>query len=146
MDMKFEQSGFKELDNLLQKLPKNVENRVMQKAATKSMRVALPIVKQAAPRHSGKDRSPASKEYKTLKQNLKVKRFGRTRRGQKAARISTNDAFWGAIAEFGSRHQAAKPWFVPAMEKAQDAVMKSVSVVLGKGIADEAKKLGRGAK
>lgn len=146
MEIKLEESGFKELDRMLSNLPKNVENRVLQRSVNKSMRKeALPAMKQAAPRHKGK-RSPASEEYKTLKQNLKVKKYRRTRRGQKGARIDTGDAFWGAIIEEGSRYIPAAPWFLPTFIKVQAAILKTLGVEISNGIELEAKKLLKGGR
>jgi len=137
--------GFKEFDRMLDKLPENVAKRVLQKAVTKSLRTALKVIKVAAPRHKG-ERSPASKEFKTLKQNLRVVKIRRTKRGQKGAMITTGNAFWGFIAEMGSRNQPARPWFLPAFRGVQDLILSTLGVELGKGIEDEAKKLAKGGR
>lgn len=146
MQLKIKEEGFKELDAMLARLPKNVENRVLQRGVNKSMRAGvLKSLKQAAPRHKGK-RSPASQEYKTLKQNLKVKRYRKTARGQKGARIDTGNAFWGAIIESGSRYIPAAPWFLPTFLQAQSAILKILRVEIRNGIELEAKKLLKGGK
>ena len=143
MNIIIKNDGFKELDKLLSDLPKNVENRIMQKAVTKSIRKALPPIKKNAPRHKKGERSPSSMEYGTLKQNLKVKRLKRVRKGEKGARIDTGKAFWGVIIEQGSRYITAAPWFLPAFIQSQEIMLKSLGDEIGKGIELEAKKLGK---
>lgn len=146
MIIKTEMSGFKDFDKVLNKLPKNIENRVLQKSTNKAMRAGLRDMKAAAPVHKRGEQSKASIEYKSLKRNLKVKRLRRTSRGQKASRIDTGKAFWGVFFELGTRSQPARPWFLPAFQKAQTKVLDTLKIELGKGIEDEAKKLARTKK
>lgn len=132
--------GFDEFDKFLQKMPENVEKRVLQKSVNKALRSSQKALRAAAPRHKG-EQSAASKEYKELRKNIKVKRLRRTARGQKGARIDTGQAFWGYIYEKGSRYQAANPWFEPAFMGAKDNILKVLGVELGKNIEIEARKL-----
>lgn len=135
-----ELSGFDEFDNLLKKLPERVEKRVLQKSVNKALRSSQKAFKAAAPRHTG-EQSPASKEYGTGRKNIKVKKLRRVRKGQKAARLDTGNAFWLYIYEKGSRYQPARPWFLQAFQKSREAILNVLRDELGKNIESEAKKL-----
>lgn len=138
-------SGFKEFSALLKELPRNVENRVLQDATNKAMRAALPQMKAAAPVHK-EDRSSASKQYGTLKQNIRVSRLKRVRKGQKGTRIHTGNAFWGFIYEMGSRYQPARPFFAPAFRAMQTTIINVLGVEIGKGIEREAARSYKGGR
>lgn len=136
-------SGFKEADELLRQLPRNVENRVLQASTMAGAREIRKAVKAEAPRGKG-DRSPASKQYKRLSQNIKVKPLKSVRRkGIRGARVDTGKAFWGMFLEFGTRFIAAMPWFRPAVTKARDPAVNALKNALGRGIEREATKLAR---
>lgn len=130
--------GLKELDMALQQLPEKVSRRVLQSAVTSSVRVARKEIKKSAPR--GAMPSKASAEYGRLHQNLKVGK-ARTKKSDKSAFISTGKAFWGYFLEYGTRRIPAKPWFVPAFERSQDAMIKTLKEKLGKGIDKEFNKM-----
>ena len=133
-------SGFDEFDRFLQKMPEKTEKKILQKSVTKAMRQGQKAAKEAAPVHLD-EQSPASKEFGTLKKNIKVQRIKRTPRGQKGARLHTGDAFWGYIYETGSRYQPANPWFLPAFTSAQHEILRTLGQELGKNIEKEAKAL-----
>lgn len=136
-------SGFQEAERLLQQLPKAAENRVLQASTMAAARVIRKNVKAKAPRSKGK-RSPASKKYKRLSQNIRVVRLKRARRrGQRGARIDTKDGFWGLFLEFGTRHQQARPWFRPAVAEARGDAIDKLAEALGRGIEREADKLAK---
>lgn len=136
--------GFDDADKLLRKLPRNVQNRVLQRATTDTLKeVALKPIKNAAPRHK-EQRSAASLKYGTLFQNIRVARLRKVRKGEKGARVHTGNAFWGALIERGTRHIAAMPWFGPKFRSLQNSMIKTLGDKLGHGIADEAQKLYRG--
>lgn len=140
---KMELDGFDALDKALKKLPDRIENKVLQKSVNKALRVALKDVKAAAPRDTG-DKSPSSEKYGPLWKNLKVKKYRKTKKNQKGARMETGNAFWAIFYELGTARQPARPFFGPAFRKAADKVLKTLRVELGKNIEKEAKKLGKG--
>ena len=133
--------GFRELDLLLQKLPQRIENKVLQASTTAGARAMAKEVKAAAPVGAGKQ-SPASKQYKRLKQNIKVAPLRIARqKGRRGSRIYTGNAFWGMFLEFGTRFIAARPWFRPAIERSQGAGIKELREGIARGIDREARKL-----
>lgn len=136
--------GFEEFDKLLRELPQNVENKVLQTATRKAARSVVPLIKAAAPTHTD-ERSKASKEYGTLKSNIRTSNT-RGKKGQRGTRIHTGNAFWGYIYEMGSRFQAARPWFAPAFSKAQGTMIKTLGDEIGKGIEREAEKGYKGGR
>ena len=131
--------GFKELDKLLKDLPQNVERKVLQSAVTGAIREGAKEIRKAAP--VGIDPSPASQKYGPLKKNIRVARVRKPNPGQRGASVNTGDAFWGAFYELGTRHQAARPWFGPAFERAVSKILDELKKRLGDGIEKEANKL-----
>lgn len=139
MTVKMELHGFKELNKALKDLPKNVENRVLQRSVTGAMRSVLKDFKAAAPVHLDAQ-SPASKKYGTLKKNIRVSNRKRKQKNSRTSTVHTGDAFWGYIYEKGSRRQPARPWFLPTFSRLSESVLKVLRERLGKGIEDEFKK------
>jgi len=136
--------GFAEFERLLKQLPQNVENRVLQAATTAGAREMGKAVKANAPISTG-ERSPASKLYGRLSENIKVQALKSVRqKGRRGARVYTGNAFWGMIIEFGRKKIAARPWFRPAIIHSQAAAIDKLKVGLGRGVEREAKKLFRG--
>jgi HK97 gp10 family phage protein len=134
-----ETKGFKELNNLLKELPKNVENKVLMRSAVGAARAGAKVIKEAAP--VGDEPSEASKKYGSLKKNIRAGRAKARKRSAREALIHTRDAFWGWFYEFGNPRQPARPWFVPAFKSASTRMLDEIKSRLGKGIEDEAKKL-----
>jgi len=143
MKMETKLGGFEQLDNLLSRLPQNVENKVLQKSVTKAFRIALRAVKANAPRDED-GQSPASKKYGRLFQNIKIRASKRDRKkGQRGAFISTGRSFWGLLLEKGTRYISAKPWFLPAITSTQQEVFKDLAANIAEGIETEALKLAK---
>ena len=136
--------GFAEAEKLLRQLPQNVENRVLQAATMAGAREMRKAVKANAPIGTG-ERSPASKQYKRLSQNIKAQALKSVRqKGRRGARVYTGNAFWGLFLEFGTRFISARPWFRPAIIQSQAAAIDKLKQALGRGVEREAKKLFRG--
>jgi HK97 gp10 family phage protein len=136
-DIKLE--GFKELDAALSKLPANVAKRVLQRSVTGAMRLARKDVKAAAP--VGEVQSENSQKYGRLSKNINVGRAKNRDKSAKSAYISTGKSFWGYFLEKGTKYIPAKPWFVPAFERASNAVLSELKKRLGEGIDKELKGL-----
>jgi hypothetical protein len=140
-DLKYtlETRGFKELDNLLKQLPRNVENRVLSRSVMGAARLGVKFIKAAAP--VGIEPSEASKKYGSLKKNIRAGRAKRKKKSTKEAMLHTGDAFWGWIIEHGKHDQVARPWFVPAFQNATGQMLDEIKKRIGIGIEQEAKKL-----
>lgn len=137
--------GFEDMHRLLQQLPKNVQNRVVQQAATVGLRAARGDIKNAAPRHEG-EQSQASKKYGTIRNNIKVVKKRRVKRGQKGARIHTGKAFWANFYEKGTRYQPARPWFAPAFTAAVPKIIDAMAAKMREGLLVETEKFRNGRK
>lgn len=136
--------GDKELTRVLQALPNRVQKNVLQGATIETLReIPLKPIKEAAPRHERGKRSQASKKYGTLKSNIRVSKLKRVRKGSKGARISTGNAFWGALIERGTRYISAKPWFRPTFSRLQNSIFKTLGLKIGIGIEREARKISK---
>lgn len=132
--------GGTKFEDMLAKLPERIENKILQKSVNEAMKIGFKAVRAAAPVHTA-FQSAASKRYGTLKKNIKVRPSkSNATKGQRAAYITTGDAFWGFLYEKGSRHQPARPWFFPAFQSSVSAIIKQLGDSLGKGIENEAQK------
>lgn len=139
MVVKVEFQNFKEMEALLGSLSRKLENKFLQNMVSDALRkAAMPVMKAAAPKHSG-NQSKASKEYGTIVKNLKVKKTKAKKNG-KGAKIDTGDAFWAYILEVGTRSTPAKPWFVPAFESAKNAILNQLIPSMKRAIEREAKR------
>lgn len=141
--VQFQLHGFDEFKKVLEALPERVEKRVLQNATYAGARVGRAAIKKAAPRHKEGEQSPASKLYGPLWKNIRMSKLRRVRRGEKAARIHTGNAFWGFIREKGSRYIPAQPWFLPAFQGAINAMLEAMASNMGRGIEREAAKLAK---
>lgn len=138
-------TGFKEFESLLNQLPKNIEERVLQSSTRQAATVMRKAVAQAAPISKGKQ-SPISAKFGHLKRNIKAKVSKiHKKRGQRGAYVTTQNAPQGFWYEFGTRFQSAKPWFRPAVVGSESAVLKKLADGIGKGIEREAVKLAKKA-
>lgn len=133
--------GFKELDNMLAKLPQNVENRAIQAGLMGAMRKVAKAIRGAAPRNQG-DQSKASRQYGSLYSNIRVKTMRYNKgNGKRGAVISTGNAFWGNFLEFGTRYIAARPWFLPTFNASQQQAVDELKTRLTARIEKEMKAL-----
>lgn len=141
-------NGFSDAEKLLKQLPIAAEKRVLQSATMAAARVVTKQIKVDAPRATKGEQSAASKKYKHLYQNIKTVRLKSLARkkGIRGARSYTGNAFWGLFLEFGTRFIAARPWFRPAVAKAESAAVNTLKIALGRGIEREATKLAKGVK
>lgn len=135
--------GFREAEKVLRELGPKIEERVLQNATLAGGRVMARAVKEDAPKGTG-EQSPSSKKYGRLSKNIKtaVLRIAKVK-GQRGARISTGNAFWGLFLEFGTRFINARPWFRPAIDRSTNQAIVKLREILGRGIEREAVKLAR---
>lgn len=141
MEFRSRIDGFKEAEKLLKQLPERTQNRVLQAAVTSGAREVRKAVKAAAPQSTDAERSPASKKYGRLRDNIRVIRLRRVPRGTKAARVDMGNAFWGLILALGSRYIPANPWFSNAFNGATAAGFAKMRDTLVDRIEKEAVKL-----
>jgi HK97 gp10 family phage protein len=140
IDITMRVDGLKELDNLLAKLPQNVENRILQKSVTGALKEAFADIQRHAPKHLTDEQSKNSRQYGSILANLRLV-TAKGARGMRSSRIDTGKAFWGYFIEKGTAHQPAQPWFDPAFRGAVGKVLAKLETLLDKGITDEFKKL-----
>lgn len=127
--------GFSELIKVLKQLPRQMEHKVLQDAASAGAREAAKHIRAAAPRYKGSRRSPASTRYGPLHKNIRVKALRRWKpKGIRGARVFTGNAFWGTFLEYGTKHIKAKPWFRPAVMRNKDAIVQAIGRGLVKGL------------
>lgn len=138
VDMKWD--GFKEFDNLLAQLPRNVEERVIQKAVNKVLKNVLPEFMRRAPKHKTGEQSKMSKEYGSILANLRV-RPTRSQPGSRGARVTTGNAFWAYFFDKGTRHQPARHWYDRVFAALSEKLLSALGVEIDAGVEREVKKL-----
>jgi len=138
MRFTYEIEGMRELEKLFKALPKNVSNRVTQKATTQTAKaIYLPALIAAAPFDTGK-RSPDSRFYGALKTNIEVERLRKSKsKTRKGARVWTGESFWGYFYEMGTSRQPPRPWFVPTISRIREAGYMDLKDRLLSGITNE---------
>lgn len=133
--IKIKKSGFNEFHKMLGILPKRVNDRVVQKATVSAMREARKFIKKAAP--TGKEKSPSSEKYGSIKKNIRVIKLRRVAQFEKAARVDTGKAFWAVFYDRGTKRQPPRPFFKSAIDAASSAIYKKYADVLADGIERE---------
>ena len=132
-------TGFNDFEKLLKELPTRVQKKILQKSVTGAMREIRTDMRNAAPRDEN-GQSQASKEYGRLRKNIKVVKLKKTKPGEKGARITTGNAYWGYFYELGTRFQPARPWFRTQFASVQGKALKKLGELIGDGIEQEARK------
>lgn len=138
--VRIELSGFKELQTAIDKLPGNVDNRVLQAAVTGAIRQGAKEIRSSVPVGS-EPRSINSQKYGSARKNIKVSRVRSAKKSGKGAKVTTGNAFWMWFYERGSRHQPARPWFAPAFARAKGAMLAELSDRIKTGVEREFSKM-----
>ncbi len=135
--------GLAAADKVMRDLPAAVEHKVLQKSTRAGGNVWRKALRGVAPRGTGKQ-SKASQKYGRLFENISTKVLRKAKKkGLRGVRVSTGNAFWGYLLEFGTRFIPAQPWFRPTIERTRAAAEKALRNETGKSIEAEAKKLAR---
>lgn len=132
-------TGLKECNEVLKRLPERVQKRVLANAVRAGATVVNRAVKAAAP--VGDEKSPASKQYGSIKQNIRVQRLRKVPKTAAGHRVWTKDAFWAMFYEFGTSRQPARPFFRPAWDASLSEAVARIRERLAAGVEREAKKL-----
>lgn len=133
----FKVSGFKEAIALLNRLPKEMQNKVITDALREGTEVVYKAIIANAPRHKGKQ-SKASRMYGSILENIRMYKCKfNVPADWVIFRVSTGDAFWGNFIERGTRFIAAMPWFRPKADSCASRVKRVVADRMKSGF-DEA--------
>lgn len=135
----FDVQGLDKLNKKLEQLPLQTEKKILNRVLVKALRTIRKQMAEAAPKHSG-ERSEASKQYGTIKKNIKVGLLKSRKRWVKGASIHTGKAFWANFYELGTSKQAARPWFLPRFRSLSGQLLKNFAEKLGEEIEKEAEK------
>ena len=147
----FKLSGARELDRVLQKLPREIGEKVL----LSSLRVGAKEIKEAAKARAPVRSGGGAKTVKTavgggirvvrqpgfLKNSIRIARL---RGSESSAAVSIGprrEAFYGMFQEFGTRFQPARPWLRPALDAAAGRAIAAFGKALGKKVERAAVKL-----
>lgn len=144
--------GAKELEAVLKQLPEHMAKQVVRAALRKA---AVPILDEArrlAP--VGQESKGRTRLRTTKKGKVTVANYGKLRgelkiitvpdsksKSSASVAISVGKAYWGMFVEFGTRHQAAKPFLRPAFDAKWRESLDILGRELGTMIERAAKKL-----
>lgn len=153
-EVNFNLSGFEDLKRTLAEL--NTESAT--KVGTVAAREGAKMVKQAFVEAAPVGAEPTAKtrrsksgkvvayDYGRLRDNIRIRKQKGEGQNQIKFSVGVGSAFWGIFSEFGTRHQAARPWLRPAFQVIGPQVINEVGRLLGIGITREAKRLARRAR
>jgi HK97 gp10 family phage protein len=152
MRVSFQVNGLKELEAALATLPQAVGERVIEGATRKGANEMKRLIREAAPvrqeggtkRLSSSRKNMQTREPGNLKRNIITDKIRNSRLASAIAAGPSTDAFYGAMYEFGSKHQRERPFVGPTIEQNAEAIGQLVVNDLAKGLEREAKRLMRG--
>lgn len=144
----FKLEGMKELNQALKALGPEVATKAGASGTRQATNVMRDAVREAAPRGDqptkrtwkNKDGSQGSADYGRLHQNIKTKKVRARKAHTVSFQVTTGKAFWGRFSEFGTEHEAARPWFKPAVDKVAARVVDALAGELRKAIDKAARK------
>lgn len=137
-------NGLGDLKKALEDLGSEVSTRVGRAANRKAARRLMDRLIAVAP--EGNRRSPSSKQYGKLRDNLRLRSVKGRTKGRIKHQVTTGHAFWGAFYELGTAKQPARPWWRPAIESIQPELVDIQIEELSRGIDRAARRLARKAK
>lgn len=129
----FKVEGARELQRVLNQLPKAVARDAMRRAILAGANVVRKEVKSTAPmRTKVYLNDKQARRYGHLRDNIKVRVKGHSD-GVWEAIIHNNDAFWGLFVEFGY-DQPSNPFFTRAFEASVQPAFNKIGIRLGTNI------------
>lgn len=137
--------GLKEARAALQKLPGNVQHRVMRKAVRAGAAVMRSEIRAAAP--VSETQSKMSRKYGRIKDNIRIIRLRRDVPDSSVAyRVNTGGAPHAYWYEYGTKKQIARPFFRPAVDQAWQQAVTRIRERLASGVEREARNLAKATR
>lgn len=147
-------TGFKELNDVLKQLPKELAQQAVRGALRKA---AVPILEEArrlAPfGHEAKGRVRVRRtkggkvriaNYGKLRGELKIISLpNKNAQAGTSVAISVGKAYWGMFLEFGTRHMSKRPFLRPALEMKAEQALAVLRNELAANIVKIAERLAR---
>lgn len=131
--------GFDETVANLRRLPQEVAGKVLDAAVRKA---GTPMAQDAA---SSAPRSATPSKAGHMADTVRLRKFTDQNSGNDLEVNYTigPDAkhFWGGFQEFGTVHEAARPFERPAFDRGADGVIQTLGKELGSGVERAAKRL-----
>ncbi|KKM90812.1 hypothetical protein LCGC14_1234840 [marine sediment metagenome] len=124
--------GLKELERELSKLPNKIAKGIMRRA----MNRGADVVVRAAKRNLVRNQNVESGQLiRSVKKATKIRAHG-LRGATVDVRVGLlSQAFYGRFLEFGTKHQAAKPFMGPALDSNRAIVLLKISESIRKDLA-----------
>lgn len=140
--MRISLKGASELNKTIKMLPGELQQKVYLQGLRKGGNIVRDEMKSRAP--YGTDFQKRS-YVKKNKSGMATTRFVKLRDEIRvtvtlktdisfAIAVHVGSAYWGMFSEFGTSHQAAKPWMRPAFDATSQTALDAIGEQLGKGI------------
>lgn len=120
--LKLDQKALAELHNRLQEIEAKIAKKALRQAARKAMGIVRAEAKANAPRDTGLLKAHFSL-LTTIKGGTVYAKVGVRGGGKK----NSETPYYFRMIEFGTQHQPAKPFMLPALEKNAQAVADTVA-------------------
>lgn len=139
--IRFEVSGFKELEHALRQLPQAVAGQVLMAALRKAGKPMEADAQQTAPRSKNPGKNGHMADSISLR---KLKDANSVADVEASLWLGPDPNHWyGGFQEFGTRFQTARPFMRPAFDRHKDEAIDLLGKELWKGIARAAKRLAK---
>jgi HK97 gp10 family phage protein len=129
--------GLSELKQVLERLPQNVQRKVLSGAVRRG---ANSIRKDVLTRVPVGKEEPHPK-YGRLKDNIRVIRMKGATRTEARFSVTIGRAYWGKFLEWGTSRQTATPFMRPAFDEKADQALQGVAETMAKGVLREVNNL-----
>lgn len=145
---RFEMVGAKELDAQLAALGTTIATKLMLAAIRGSAEELQQHFIEAAPYRPGerkkywtlKSGETRSASYGHLRDNIRIRKVRPQKENAVVFGVTTGDAFWGRMLEFGTIDMPAHPWARPLVDAAAPELVKIQVDILRAGIEEAASK------
>lgn len=129
----FKLDGAAELDRQLAALGEQVATEIGRDAVIASAEALRDAWAQGAPYDAG-SRSPASRRYGHLRQNIKIGPVRNQNVHALVYKVFTGDGFWGYFIEYGTVRMPPHPWARPIVERMKEQLINIQVETLNAGI------------
>jgi HK97 gp10 family phage protein len=140
--------GADQLNKTLKLLPGELAKNVYMQSLRKGAVLVRDAAKERAPygsdfekrSYTKKKKGVATTHFVKLRDEIRITVTTKTDISFAVA-VHVGAAYWGMFSEFGTSHQAAKPWLRPAFDGSAEDALNMIGQSLGKGVERAADKL-----
>lgn len=140
--------GADELNKTLKQLPKELSQKVYMQSLRKGAVLMRDAAKERAPygsdfekrSYARKKKGVATTHFVKLRDEIRITVTTKTDISFAVA-VHVGAAYWGMFQEYGTSHQAARPWLRPAFDATAELSINTIGQALGAGVERAAERL-----